>query len=69
MNESQPAQAQVKLTEIQQAIADYHFALDTRAHGGVAQDRAFNAICNVLGMHWKQGEEFDRRARMTTRIE
>lgn len=53
---------ELALTEIRQAIADYHFALDTRAHGGVAQDRAFNAICKALGMHWKQGDELTRRA-------
>ncbi len=50
------------LTEIRHAISDYHFALDLRAHGGIAQDHAFNTICKSLGMHWKQGEETARRA-------
>jgi hypothetical protein len=49
------------MAKIREAIADYHFALDLRAHGGVAQDRAFNTICGVLDMHWKQGEETARR--------
>jgi len=58
---AQPVKQTRALTEIRQAIADYHFALDLRAHGGVAQDRAFNAICKALGMHWTQGEETKRR--------
>jgi hypothetical protein len=49
--------------KIRAAIEGYHFALDSRAHGGVAQDRAFNAICEALGMHWEQGKEFQRRAK------
>ncbi|MEZ2310812.1 hypothetical protein AB6809_29630 [Paraburkholderia sp. RCC_158] len=46
---------------IRAAIQDYHFALDTRAHSGVAMDNAFRAICNALGMHWEQGAEKARR--------
>jgi len=51
-----------RITAIEQAIRDYHYALDTRQHGGVAQDRAVNAICNAMGMHWTQGAEAARRA-------
>ena len=46
---------------IRKAVADYHYALDTRQHGGVAQDTAFNAICKALGMYWQQGAEKARR--------
>lgn len=47
---------------IQQAIRDYHYALDTRQHGGAAADRAFTAIREALGMGWVQGAEARRRA-------
>lgn len=50
-----------QLAAIREAVADYHFALDTRQHGGVAQDRAFNVICNALGLHWQQGAELAKR--------
>lgn len=46
-----------QLEKVRAAIRDYHYALDTRQHGGVAQDRAFNAICVALNMSWRQGEE------------
>lgn len=51
-----------RLQGIAQAIRDYHFALDTRQHGGVAQDKAFSSIVNVMGMHWVQGAEAAARA-------
>lgn len=51
------------MQKIRAAIQDYHFALDSRAHGGIAQNRAFNAICEALGMHWEQGKELQRRAK------
>jgi hypothetical protein len=50
------------LTAIKQAISDYHYALDTRQHGGVAQNRAFSAICTALGMQWILGAEKECRA-------
>ena len=43
------------------AIKDYHFALDSREHGGVAQDKAIKAIESALNLHWRQGEELERR--------
>lgn len=43
------------------AIRDYHFALDSREHGGVAQDKAIKAIESALNLHWRQGEELERR--------
>jgi hypothetical protein len=56
------------LKAIKQAISDYHYALDTRQHGGVAQDRAFSAICNALDMHWTSGAEKSRRAAIDSAI-
>jgi uncharacterized protein (DUF2461 family) len=53
----------VALKEVRQAIADYHFELDSRQHGGVAQNNAFNAICKAVGMYWREGEELKRRIR------
>jgi len=41
-----------KLGKVEDAIREYHFALDSRKHGGVAQDIAFSKICDVLKMHW-----------------
>jgi hypothetical protein len=39
----------VTLGKVHQAIDAYVQALVDRQHGGVAQDRAFNAICEALG--------------------
>lgn len=50
------------LAEIAQEIRDYHFALDTRQHGGIALTNAFDSICNTLGLHWTQGKEAAHRA-------
>ena len=50
-----------RLEQIAEAIRDYHYALDTRKHGGVAESAAFNSICLTMGMHWEQGKEADRR--------
>lgn len=50
------------LAEVAQAIRDYHFALDTRQHGGIAETKAFASICTALGMHWTQGQEAAHRA-------
>ncbi|HDR9086277.1 TPA: hypothetical protein QDB10_002168 [Burkholderia vietnamiensis] len=55
------------LRAIGKAIADYHYALDTREHGGVAQDKAFDAICEAMGMKWEQGKEAARRAEAQSR--
>lgn len=53
---------EAEIERLKSAIRDYHYALDMRQHGGVALDRAFNAIRQALGMHWVQGEEKERRA-------
>jgi hypothetical protein len=50
-----------KLEEIEKAIRDYHYALDTRQHGGVAQDVAFNKISQIMGIYWQQGKEYELR--------
>lgn len=50
------------LATIEQALRDYHFALDSRQHAGVAADQAVIAISQAMGMRWKQGEEAARRA-------
>lgn len=56
----------VPLETVRQAVRDYHLALDTRQNGNTAQNKAFEAICGALGMHWEQGEEAARRARSTS---
>lgn len=50
------------LATIEQALRDYHYALDSRQHGGVAADQALSTIAQTMGMRWKQGEEAARRA-------
>lgn len=37
------------------ALWDYHHALDTRQHGGVAADKMVKAVEAALGKPWKQG--------------
>jgi hypothetical protein len=56
------AQGADPLDEISEALHDYHYALDTRQHGGVAADAAISAIERALGMPWKQGEVSARRS-------
>jgi hypothetical protein len=46
---------------IRQAIADYYFALDLRAHGAVAAGNAIGAIERAMGTRWMQGVEQSRR--------
>ena len=47
---------------VSQAVRDYHFALDTRQHGGVAAGKALGAIQEALGLNWVQGAEASARA-------
>ena len=44
---------------IKKAIEKYYLALDNREHGGVAEDKAFQEIQNILGLHWEQGKTKD----------
>ena len=41
---------------IKRAIKKYYLALDSHEHGGVAMDKAFREIEEILGMNWKRGE-------------
>ena len=52
---------QAALEPVRQAVADYHYALDTRQHGDIAANCAVRAIQRALGMPWEQGQEKARR--------
>ena len=61
----QPAPAPLsdpRITAIEQAIRDYHYALDNREHGWSAACKAFDSIQSALNMEWEQGKESNRRA-------
>ncbi|WP_027854271.1 hypothetical protein [Marinobacterium litorale] len=45
-----------KIYAIEKAVTKYYLALDNREHGGVAENKAFNEIQEILGMSWKRGE-------------
>lgn len=47
-----PTQSEMQITGIKAAITSYYLDLDTRKHGGVAQDHAFSKIERILGMSW-----------------
>lgn len=49
------------IKDILDAIKDYYYALDTGQHGGEAQNKAFEKIQVILGMHWIRGDEKWRR--------
>jgi hypothetical protein len=51
----------IKIQQIEAALRNYHYELDTRQHGGAAQNRAFNLIEDIMDIHWRQGKEFNRR--------
>ena len=51
------------LEQIKAAIRDYHWALDMRMNGNLAQTQAFGKVQELLGMPWKQGAEEQRRRR------
>lgn len=57
------------LPAIRHAIANYHYALDTRQHGGVASGEAVHAISLALHMPWQQGAEALRRMDASAREE
>jgi hypothetical protein len=50
------------LDAVKHAVRDFHFAMDTRQHGGVAAGLAMDVIQAVLGMDWQQGAEATARA-------
>ena len=41
---------------ITRAIKKHFYRLDQRSHGVVSMDKAFEEICEVLALSWKQGE-------------
>ncbi len=53
--------ARQKLEHIEGALRDYHFALDSRQHGGVAADHLVKAVEHAFDSHWQQGAEAARR--------
>lgn len=52
-----------QLERIETAIKDYHYALDTRQHGGVAADRVVKIVETTLGLPWERGLEERSRAK------
>lgn len=60
--EARLAVLEAALRVVHQAIADYHYALDTRQNGDVACYHAVRAIEVGLELPWKQGAEAERRA-------
>lgn len=40
------------VTRIRDVVLEYYAALEAREHGGVAQNKAFQKIENVLGLSW-----------------
>jgi len=49
------------LEQIKQVIRDYHFDLDSRKNGIIAQNNAIQKIQHILNMEWNQGLEKFRR--------
>lgn len=61
LSSSTPCPHELAEKRLREAVSDYHLALDNREHGGVAQDKAFRRIEEILGMRWIRGEEKLRR--------
>lgn len=53
-----------RIEKVIATIQDYHYAFDTRQHGGVAAGKAMDAIQEAFGMPWTQGEEVRRRMKL-----
>ena len=51
------------LTAIKCKLADYHFALDTRQHGGTASNALASDIESILATPWNPGQEAQKRKR------
>lgn len=47
--------------QVEQALREYHFALDNREHGGVACSSFVGRIEAILQMPWISGQEKQRR--------
>lgn len=50
-----------QMKAIKASLEDYHYALDTRQHGGVAAGDFIHAVERILDMHWKQNKIKNRR--------
>jgi len=50
-------QVYMLVSAVSELILDYHFALDTREHGGIAANRLINDLQELFGMNWEQGKE------------
>jgi len=60
------AQQADPLGKVRQAIADYHYALDTRQNGSVAENRALHVIEEALDVRWVPDAEKARRSSAST---
>lgn len=56
----QPKKKEDPIQLIRNAIQDYYKALDNRQHGGIAQDKAFEAIEKILGMSWHAWQQREK---------
>jgi hypothetical protein len=52
---------EAQINAVEGVVRDYHFALDTRQHGGIAAHKAIEAIMTALGMPWVAHAELRRR--------
>jgi hypothetical protein len=46
---------ETQLEGIKEALTEYHHALDTREHGGLAADHFVRVVQKILNMPWVQG--------------
>ena len=46
---------------VRDALRDYHYAMDSRQHGGSAAHAVVYSLQILMGMPWIQGEEKKRR--------
>jgi len=53
--DAEVARLDPRVSRLYDALRDYHHALDTRQHGGVAADQLVKAVETILGIPWTQG--------------
>lgn len=53
--------AGAKLQAVEQAVREYHYALDNRVNGNAAGIKLVDAVQQAMGMPWRQGAEKSRR--------
>lgn len=51
-----------KVRRIRKALADYHFALDTRRNGNIAMHNFVYRVEAILDARWEDGAEKKRRS-------